>query len=559
MRILMPLSVLMFIMYVVPCYCYENISPYNVDYAVIKVIQKIKFEAKNTKEIEVFSYIPQEDFFQKIISIEADQNFTIVKDEFGNKMLKFTPEKNEIKITTILEIKRRKSIPNNISFPFKSDFTFLNSSFPLVFGYGNDFQKFGKIAQWIYANIEYDERYGDKILSAQQVFEKRKGVCDEFSTLFIAFLRKLGYQASYEIGYAFDKKDFRAHSWVRIYGKNITDIDPTWCQMPVDALHIKFASLPHAMFNETKIIAKGNNPEVIIYPQEIKFEIIEYKESPLVNISFEFVEKQVSSNSYVLGKIKVFSDECIITKLNLGECVDKNGNAVVKPYIYPKCIYFCGNAKYFSAFYVSKIDYAAKCNISALVNFGMETYDELEIKGENNKKVWLSVEKNKVKKGEKVKVFSNGHIFTLDGDYAFKQGEFKINENKTIYAIHGTIEKKEIAVAEYIPFEADIKNISFENNTAVILIQIKNLLRKRINILIESDREKILATLLPNESKLINISCSFFTPAQIKISYKDFSITLSKYIEKKEKYSKDIFEVFKRVIMQIIEFVFSLI
>lgn len=553
------ISLLALLMLILPVSGYGDINPYNVDYAVIKITQKIKFYVKGADEIEVFSYIPQEDFFQKIITLESDQNFTIVKDEFGNKMLKFTPTKNEITIKTTVKISRRKSVASNISFPFQSNLTFLNSKFPLIFGYGEEFQKFGKITQWIYTNLEYDEKYGDKILSADEVFVKRKGVCDEYATLFISFLRKLGYSASYEVGYAFDGDEFRAHGWVRIYATEITDIDPTWCEMPVDALHIKFASLPDPVFNETKIIAKGDNPEVKIYPQEIEFEIVEYREKPVINTNFRLIDKKVNSNSYALGKITLSSNECIITTMNLGECVDENGNAIVKPYIYPKCIFFCEYAEYFSVFSVSKIDYPAKCNLSVSVNLGNKSEDELEIDGKNTKKAWLSVEKDKVRKGEKVKVQSNGHIFTIDGKYAFKEGEFKIYENTTIYALYGTLEKREIAVTENIPFEAFIENVTVENNTTMISISLKNLLKRKIRILLESDIDKVSAVLLPEETRIINITSEKITPAQIRISYEDFSIILSKYIKIEKEYKGDIFTLFQKIIRQIIEFLSSLI
>lgn len=545
----------------------ENINPYNVDHAILKVVQEIRFYAKDADEIEVFSYIPQNDFFQNILKIEATKNFSIVKDEFGNEMMKFrvTPETNKIIINTTLEIYRRIAINNNISFPFQSNLTLLHSNFPLTFSYGNEFRKLAKAAQWIYTNLNYDESYKDKILSAKEVFVKKKGVCDEYSTLLIAFLRKLGYTASYEVGYAFDGRAFTPHGWVRVYGESLRDIDPTWCEMPVDALHIKFASLPDPVFNETKIIAKGINPEIHIYPQQVSFEILKYEEKPFVKSRFSFIEKTTNSNSYAIGKLSLYSDKCVLTTVNFGECIDENGKVIVKPYDYEKCMLFCGNARYFSVFSVSKINYPAKCKISAFVNMGKESGDEIEIKGKSAEKVWLSVEKNKVRRGESVKVQSNGHIFTLDGNYAFKQGEFKVYENTTIYAFYnGALEKKHIKVVENIPFEAFIENVSVENNTAKISVLIKNLMEKEISVTLQSDVDKILVNLLPKEVRIINITSKKLAPAQIKISYGDFSLNLNKYIGKektirKEKAKKgNILSILSKLFSQLIEFLSSL-
>ena len=555
------MTFLLIILLIPSGFAYEyDINPYTVDYSVIKITQRIKFFAMNVEGIEVFSYIPQNDFFQKVLSIEADENYTLVKDRFGNTMLKFSPSKDEITITTILEIKRRKAIASNISFPYESNLTLLNSNFPLAFAYGAEHEKFGNMAKWVYDNLEYDENYGDKVLSAREVFVKRRGVCDEYATLYIAFLRKLGYRASYEVGYAFDGERFRPHGWARIYSNELLDIDPTFCEMPVDALHIKFASLPDPVFNETKVIARGYEPEIKIYPQEINFEILNYTQNPVVKSRFDFLEKKAYSNSYALGKLELSSQECVLTTLTFGECVDENGKSVVKPYLYPKCVYFCGNAEYFSVFSISNISYAAKCSISAKPGAGESRKATLElINDKTDKKAWLSVEKDKVRRGEKIKVESNGHIFTLDGKYAFREGIFEIYRNTTIYALSGTLEKKKITVVEDVPFEAFIKNVILKNNFTILTVSIKNLIERDIMVNLESDIE--ISLLLPRgETREVNITSQRTNPVEVKISYGEFSLILSKSLELQEKKREEnVISVLQKIIKQIIEFLSSLI
>ena len=555
------LLILVLVLYFFPSFGNPDISPQLAEYAKIKITQKINFFVNGAEEVKVLSYIPQEDEFQKILSVNANAKFKYVKDAYGNKLLEIYPSKNqnEIVIETFIEIKRRYPIKTEKNFLFETNLTKLQSEFPLSFGYGSEFDKIVKAAKWVYDNLEYDESLGDKILSAQDVFRLRKGVCDEYSTLLISFLKKLGMQASYEVGYAFDRKDFRAHGWVRVYGDKLYDIDPTWCEFPVDALHIKFASLPDPVFNETQIVAKGVNPEIKIYPQELSFEIIEIKERPLVNISFNFFDERASYGSYVLGEIKIFSNMCVLSTLELGSCIDRNNNSIMQPYAFPKCVYFCNASNFFAIFNTSYYEKEAYCTIAALSPFGKEKEAKILLyeTTKPKEKVNLVVEKNKVKRGEEVKVKANGHIFTLYGDYAFKQGVFKIFENTTIYALNGNLEEKKVEVVKNIPLEAEILNATIISDAVIVTLKISNKLKEKLEVEIISDTENITKLLSPEEEITVKIKSIAKNPAKIKILSKDFSLILYETVKEYEKEKEK--NLIERIFEWIIELLSSLI
>ena len=98
----------------------------------------------------------------------------------------------------------------------------------------NDFVKItdiAKIGKWIKKNIVYDEK--EKSISALEIYQRKKGVCKQYTILFNALLYALGYKCIYVSGFALKDNDcFKstdAHSWslVRINGKWLP-FDATW-------------------------------------------------------------------------------------------------------------------------------------------------------------------------------------------------------------------------------------------------------------------------------------------------------------------------------------------
>jgi len=91
-----------------------------------------------------------------------------------------------------------------------------------------------KIGKWIKNNIKYDENYKEeKPSTALDIYNKRIGVCKQFTILYNALLYSLGYQCIYVSGFAFKDDDtFKssdAHSWslVKIVDKWYP-FDSTW-------------------------------------------------------------------------------------------------------------------------------------------------------------------------------------------------------------------------------------------------------------------------------------------------------------------------------------------
>lgn len=90
----------------------------------------------------------------------------------------------------------------------------------------------GNVADWTNKNIQYDIGYFSKIVPAKTVFKDRRGVCVEYSHLFISFMNVLGIKTRYVSGYVLGE-DWQTHAWVEVLlpDGNVLPVDPTFGQV----------------------------------------------------------------------------------------------------------------------------------------------------------------------------------------------------------------------------------------------------------------------------------------------------------------------------------------
>ena len=108
-----------------------------------------------------------------------------------------------------------------------------------------------ELARHIHADFEFDPRATGVTTQVREVFERRRGVCQDFAHLMIGCLRSLGLAARYVSGYILTKPPAgrprligadASHAWVSVYCGETgwVDIDPT-NDCLVDAEHITLA------------------------------------------------------------------------------------------------------------------------------------------------------------------------------------------------------------------------------------------------------------------------------------------------------------------------------
>lgn len=99
------------------------------------------------------------------------------------------------------------------------------------------------VFEYLAKNVSYDELLVEDEISAKETFLSKRGSCDEFSHLAIAFLRANNIPSRIVVGYANYGGGWREHAWIEYYDSNSgwVSADPTFNEMNADALHVTFA------------------------------------------------------------------------------------------------------------------------------------------------------------------------------------------------------------------------------------------------------------------------------------------------------------------------------
>lgn len=95
---------------------------------------------------------------------------------------------------------------------------------------------------WVHENIAYDKACAVTSYPASWVLKNKRGVCDEFSHLFIAISRLMGVPTRIIIGYAYDGGEWVPHAWAEVYNKGWgwVELDPTHGEfLNLDALRVR--------------------------------------------------------------------------------------------------------------------------------------------------------------------------------------------------------------------------------------------------------------------------------------------------------------------------------
>ena len=124
-----------------------------------------------------------------------------------------------------------------------------------------------KIGKWIYWNIDYNSSYTSKNFTLDEIIEKRIGVCQHFSTLYIGLLNSIGIKAVYIHGFSADDDDIYnnyeidtsyGHAWIIAYiNDKWIGLDATWGivegNLPISHLYYS------AIYGNVAVSYVGNN------------------------------------------------------------------------------------------------------------------------------------------------------------------------------------------------------------------------------------------------------------------------------------------------------------
>ncbi len=120
----------------------------------------------------------------------------------------------------------------------------------LTSGCKKDYQKIRAIYQWICDNIEYDTSYS--IYTADECFDKRRGVCQAYCELFYHIAKACGVTTEIVGGQSKDSEGVVGkHAWLFAYTRDNYGmfLDPTWGAGSVNGNKFTKSSNPWLWFN----------------------------------------------------------------------------------------------------------------------------------------------------------------------------------------------------------------------------------------------------------------------------------------------------------------------
>lgn len=288
-----------------------DVEPKNVGVSTSAVQLKwmISLNGQNPASVSFASFGFQNTATQSV-TFTASPSFTTDVDEFGNSKLKFILDSarqvQEVSIDAVVSVNPEAGFVDATGdlsrYTRESSIVLLtpeirSKAAEIVGSEKNELKKAALLAEWVHNNVVYDLSYQNAILNTRDIFEIRKGVCNEFSHLFIALARSQGIPARFSAGLVYSGEKWDSHAWaeVAINGKWYP-FDPTYNEgVLLDATHFKFANGIDQNNVVEQLEARGNidlSKVVIKRSHEVSFVAIDnFSRPPLLvlNVSNETI------------------------------------------------------------------------------------------------------------------------------------------------------------------------------------------------------------------------------------------------------------------------------
>jgi transglutaminase-like putative cysteine protease len=299
------------------------------------------------------SFIPYEDSFQVRKRLETNPEaqeevdhiiFTLTDPIMGNNPLEL---KSTVKVSQrVLEVKKKVHFPIGELDSYYTSYTkatetidannqeIIKRANELASGEDDLIKVLHKIGEFVYSEITYDNSETFNLVSgtkkASWVLSNKIGVCDEYSTLFIALARALRIPAKYVSGVAYTNyqnlNNWGPHAWAEVYIPNYgwMTYDVTYGQfMFADASHIKLKESYDADESSINYEWRARNIDVQTNAMNIDTVLKEKGKhiSPFVSLEVTPIKEKVGFESYNLIEIEVenLHDYYVSARVQLAE------------------------------------------------------------------------------------------------------------------------------------------------------------------------------------------------------------------------------------------------
>ena len=300
---------------------YKDIAEYESLIINLTIKGDAQLSTASQLSAEMF-LLPKDSNEQKILLLSAFANPAASIKEKENSIVYSWDSLSNAKFGLYALIKTKVTFPGSAKIPFppniKENLEYtkesenIDSSNKIIIEKANEITA-GKtdtlealfaLADFVNLNIEYDESYAETIKKASWVLQNKKGVCDEYTILFIALCRALGIPARYVSGVAYSnvKKDFGNHAWAEVWlpEHGWIPFDITYAQYGwIDASHVALAktidspkSIVYTYFGSVRIEKREIEIEAFVANKLNKIE-------PKEEIEIKLLKDKVKAGSYV--------------------------------------------------------------------------------------------------------------------------------------------------------------------------------------------------------------------------------------------------------------------
>ena len=239
---------------------------------------------------------------QKIVSIESEQD--LVQDDLGTIWVQFNDNITSEKIyaKAVVDVDYRTAILSDAPLPSApvqaTDLTSYDEEMAAKarqLSSNSSLQTIANLVNWIHSSMEYDDSYWDKIKSAKETFQERRGVCVQYAHLFISMASSLGFETRYVTGYVY-AGDWQPHTWTEVYVPSYgwLPADPTYGQVGTFDNHIAIAYGRDQLDTYDALLSKDN---------ETSFHVND-------TLSIQFSEKQQKDNMNI-----TFDDQSLLIRV----------------------------------------------------------------------------------------------------------------------------------------------------------------------------------------------------------------------------------------------------
>lgn len=205
----------------------------------------------------------------------------------------------------------------------------------------DDFERVAKLAMWVHDHLNYDLSYTGKNLDALAVLEQRRGVCAEYTTLFIALARSIGIPAKFVSGYSYGERGWERHAYAEVYLGKWVPVDPLWLEIGyLDATHLKFGDhLDNSVKNNVEVTGFNVN-SIEWLEDEVSLASLSF--SPIEKADYELAisSEEFRKNDEGIVTLSITPSEFIVGQLVLEPCsgdykvldvYDKEKKVILRP------------------------------------------------------------------------------------------------------------------------------------------------------------------------------------------------------------------------------------